>query len=47
MSDKQLLDTYILAIKNKKTTLLEWKNFCEYVKSFSYFKDLIKSGILD
>ena len=47
MFNKQLLDTYILTIKNKKTTLLEWKNFYKSVKSFPCFKELIKSGILD
>ena len=30
-----------------KDTNWGWKNFCEYVKSFPYFKELIKSGILD
>ena len=47
MFNKQLLDTYISTVKNKKTVLLEWENFCKYIKSFPYFKELIKSGILN
>ena len=47
MFNKQLLETYILAIKDKKTTLSEWENFCKYVESCAYFKNLIESSILD
>lgn len=47
MFNKELLDTYISTIKDKKIILPEWEDFCKYIKSFSYFKELIKSGILD
>ena len=47
MFNKQLLETYISTIKDKKTTLSEWEDFCKYVENCAYFKNLIESSILD